>query len=371
MKSRLGASISPLFTAQRKRSSFKSISSIPKFTLFNVDAYSNSLQLQGNESLKRSVHSSVYLSKKEDDEFSELGPPVAHGAKGLLKLVTEKPETFRKSDPARKLASGRSLNGKSSTSWEDILASKIRPSPAPCSSHDDVSSYPNKNKSASNLKGSRSITVQNVPSLIKLSHLIEAISIFGKISSASMRSVPNELDCCDVEFECVESSRRAASVGGITVKSFQLPIHAHLDAETVTIRIKNISSETTVPAIHSKCVSIGSLEGLSRAKNDAVDAFYSVQHELESQSILKKLNGTVINDCRWSANLLPSESSPLVMTDSEDAKCDIGLQISTRLAELKEEICMKKIYFEDLESLHAAIMHLEDHHAVSDTSSID
>jgi hypothetical protein len=33
--------------------------------------------------------------------------------------------------------------------------------------------------------------------------LKEAVSTYGKISNASMRAVPNGLDCCDIEFEVV------------------------------------------------------------------------------------------------------------------------------------------------------------------------
>jgi expansin (peptidoglycan-binding protein) len=56
-------------------------------------------------------------------------------------------------------------------------------------------------KNASNFKSSTSVTIENVPSLIHLHRLKEAVSTFGKISNASMRAVPNGLDCCDIEFE--------------------------------------------------------------------------------------------------------------------------------------------------------------------------
>uniref|UniRef100_A0A5B7BG13 RRM domain-containing protein n=1 Tax=Davidia involucrata TaxID=16924 RepID=A0A5B7BG13_DAVIN len=370
MKSRVGASISPLFNGQHKSSIFKAISVIPKFTLFNCDGHSNSLQLQGIESLKRSVHSSA----DEDDEFSELGPPVAQGVSTMLKLVTEKPEPFRKTDLARKVFPGRSLPGESSLSLRDIFSNMGRPSPTPqikLENHNDVSGFSVNSNSASNFKNSRSITIENIPSIVDLSQLIEAISIFGKISSVSMRTVPNEFDCCDVLFESAESSSRAISKGRITVRRFQLPIRPLHVPETVTIRIKNISSETTDPAIHSMCTSIGSLEGLARAKKDAVDAFYRVKDDLGSQSILKKLNDTVIDDCQWSAHLLPRDFTPVVMTNNEDAKYKLGLQISSDLAELRRDIYMKKNYSEDLEWLHLAIVHLESGPTGSNTSLID
>ncbi|KAA8549104.1 hypothetical protein F0562_000788 [Nyssa sinensis] len=395
MKSRLGASISPLVNGQHRSSIFKTISVIPKFTLFNCDGHSNSLQLQGIESLKRSIHNSA----DEDDEFSELGPPSSQGLSTMLKLATEKPEHFRKSGIAKKVVSGRSLPRESILSLRNVFLNESRLSRAPhlkLENHSDVSGFTVNSKSACNFKHSRSITIEkipsavdlsqlieaisksacnfkhsrsitieNIPSAVDLSQLIEAISVFGKISSASIRTVPNERDCCDVSFENVESSRRAVSVGVIRVGSFLLLIHPVHVPETVTIRIKNINSETTDPAIHSMCTSIGLLGGLARAKEDVVDAIYRVNDDLDSRSILKKLNETVVDDCQWSAHVLPKETTPVAKTNNGDARCKLGLQINSHLAELKKEIYMKKIYCEDLEDLHQAIVHLEDHPAVT------
>ena len=78
------------------------------------------------------------------------------------------------------------------------------------------------------------------------------------------------------------------SVGGITVRNRHLPIRPLLVPETATIRIKNISDETAEAAIHSICMSFGSLEGLSRTREDAIDVLYNVKDNLELQIILKR-----------------------------------------------------------------------------------
>ncbi|KAL7226910.1 hypothetical protein ACSBR1_021891 [Camellia fascicularis] len=330
MRSRLGASLSPLFTGLQRRHISKAISAKPWLTLLNTDGHSNRLQLQGIESLKRSLHSFV----DDDDDFSELGPATAQRAAKQLKLMTEKRELY---------------------------GVKTSPSvPRKLQNQNDDSRYTVNTKNASHLPNSSSITIEDVPSIVKLSQLIGAISIFGEISRASMRTLPNGLHCCDVEFQSVESKRRAVSAGGITVKSFHLPIHPPHPLETVIIRIKNISNETADAAIHSICMSFGSLEGLARTEEDAVDALYSVKDNLDLQSILKKLNATFTGDRRWSASLLSRDCTPVAMSNNEDSKHKLGLQISSHLKKLKRSLSMKKIDVEDLESLHLAILHLEE-----------
>ncbi|KAK6239460.1 hypothetical protein QUC31_004929 [Theobroma cacao] len=155
---------------------------------------------------------------------------------------------------------------------------------------------------------SLSVMIKNVPSIINLLQLKEAISAFVKVSKASKRSVPNGLDCCDIEFKSVESRNTAPLIGSITVKNFSLPISLLHSLETVTITIGNISSETADSAIHSTCTLCGRLEGLVRTKEDVVDAIFSVKGETDTKSILKNSNSTVMDKFRWSARLQRTES---------------------------------------------------------------
>ncbi|GMQ00293.1 hypothetical protein CsSME_00047438 [Camellia sinensis var. sinensis] len=199
MRSRLGASLSPLFTGYsftphlnflksklsssssslwssftglQRRHISKAISAKPWLTFLNTDGHSNRLQLQGIESLKRSLHSFV---DDDDDDFSELGPATAQRATKQLKLMTEKRELY---------------------------GVKTSPSvPRKLQNQNYDSRYAVNTKNASHLPNSSSITIEDVPSIVKLSQLIGAISIFGEISRASMRTLPNGLHCCDVEFQ--------------------------------------------------------------------------------------------------------------------------------------------------------------------------
>ena len=185
---------------------------------------------------------------------------------------------------------------------------------------DNVSSNPN-SVDASNFKGSSSVSIEKIPSSVKLSQLKEALSVFGKISKASMRSKIKKDDCCNIQFEVrilivfyfgcpslfspffwcgclisiwftcfksVESFEKAISVGVITVKNHILPIRPLLVEDTVTFRISNISSETADSTIYSMCMLYGTLEGLVRTKKGEVDALFGVKDNSDSQRILKK-----------------------------------------------------------------------------------
>lgn len=48
---------------------------------------------------------------------------------------------------------------------------------------------------------STSVTIEDIPSAVGLSQLIEAISVFGEISSTFMKTACNGLACCVVNFE--------------------------------------------------------------------------------------------------------------------------------------------------------------------------
>ncbi|KAL6271916.1 hypothetical protein ACE6H2_028827 [Prunus campanulata] len=156
-----------------------------------------------------------------------------------------------------------------------------------------------------------------------------------------------------------ESSRRASLDLETITKGFDLPIHPPDDQEAVTIRITNINSETSDSAIHSMCMSCGSLEGVVRTKADAVDALFSVKDNMGIQSLIRKLNRTIVNDHKWSANLHSRDAAPAVTSKQSNANCDLGLDISRHLGDLRSQISVKTVCIEDLEYLHNALLHLE------------
>lgn len=58
----------------------------------------------------------------------------------------------------------------------------------------------------SNIEGPLSVSINNVPSTVGLPELVEAISIFGKVSGASFVAASNSRRCCNIEFEVIKIS---------------------------------------------------------------------------------------------------------------------------------------------------------------------
>lgn len=72
-----------------------------------------------------------------------------------------------------------------------------------------------------------------------------------------------------------------------------------------------------------------------------------------------RLNNVVINDCHWSACQISRDASSTALSESEEVGSKLVLQINRRLAEFKQELDYKRVYFEDLEYLHMEILHLK------------
>ncbi|KAF8387790.1 hypothetical protein HHK36_026445 [Tetracentron sinense] len=297
-----------------------------------------------------------------DGDFSELGLPVPQGRGALLKLVTEKPEAFRKGNPSRRVASGISLPEKGNPNMKVVPQNQSIFNGLNLDNRNGVSKNKDNTKIAPNFKNWSSITIEKVPSTISLFQIKEAVLVFGEISNAIMRTAgPSGFCSYDIEFQTVEAREKAVATGGIKVRSFHLPIHRLHVPKNTTIRISNISALTADHAIHSMCMSCGPLEGLVRTKEDSVDVFFGLNDCSASQGLLQKLNDVFMDDCRWSAELLPADTTKTAMTNSAEAQHKVGLQIRDRLGVLKKHIDMKKIYLEDLEDMHHTLMHLRAH----------
>lgn len=383
MKSRLAASVYPLVFGEWRRDVCKSIALASMFPTFNGRSHFMSrFCYLGFQSPVRAMHTSTVA-----DDFSELGPPVAGNAAMPLKLVTEKVEPFlSKTDFGGKASLSRSFPAECRSGIKDTnlaLHKSFQTSNFKRQDYNDVSSLAVNHKGSLQVDSTRfvnqkgrkdssySISVQNVPSTLSLSDLVQAISTFGKISGACIRSSPDGSTCCDVDFENSESSTRAVLAGGITVESVHLPIRALHSPETVSIRIQGIGKETTDPTIHTICKSIGALEGLAKAGKDAVDAFFRVKNDAELQTIVKRLNGMKIDDYCWSAYQLSSNTTSSMIMEREDAKSKLGLLMNNRLFELKGRLDCMKVYSEDLQLLHLGILHLEGLPTMSNPSQTD
>ncbi|KAG6735428.1 hypothetical protein POTOM_061964 [Populus tomentosa] len=388
MKSRFRATLLPLFTGEY------GLNPLTKsFTLLDrcfAARPFDSFQLERIECLTRSTHSCA----DEEDDFSELGLPVEQSVGTFPMLMTEKPETFKISISTKKASSlppesiekltgtASKQNNCASKKQKSVSTKKasflpsesIRKLVSTFSKQNNCASTPHlkpendtdascsnlAKKNASNFKSSTSVTIENVPSLIHLCRLKEAVSTFGKISNASMRAVPNGLDCCDIEFESVESRNRAVSVGRITLENFNLPILPLHFLHLVSIRISNVSSETDDSLIRSLCMSCGPLEGMVRDK-DIVDTSFSIRDKSDTEKIQKRLNQTIVDACKWSACLQTVMPTDAVTNNDNNAELHLGLEVSCKIHELKSQISLTQVHAEDLEYLYHALLHLQSH----------
>lgn len=389
MKSRFRATLLPLFTAGEYGLNPLTKTSTLLDRCFAARPFA-SFQLERIESLTRSTHSCA----GEEDDFSELGLPVERSVGTFPMLMTEKPETFKKqrsistkkpsslppesieklTGTASKQNNCASKNSVSTKKASSLPSESIRKLVNTFSKQNNCASTPHlkpenntdascsnlAKKNASNFKSSTSVTIENVPSLIHLHRLKEAVSTFGKISNASMRAVPNGLDCCDIEFESVESRNRAVSVGRITLENFNLPILPLHALHIVSLRISNVSLETDDSLIRSLCISCGPLEGMVRDK-DIVDASFSMRDKSDTEKIQKRLNQTIVDACKWSACLQTVMPAAVVTNNDNNAELHLGLEVSGKIHELKSQISLTQVLAEDLEYLYHALLHLQSH----------
>lgn len=386
MKSRFRATLLPLFTGEYGLNPLTKSSTLLD-RCFAARPFA-SFQLERIESLTRSTHSCA----GEEDDFSELGLPVEQSVGTFPMLMTEKPETFKRSISTKKPSSlppesiekltgtaskqnnCASKNSVSTKKASSLPSESIRNLVNTFSKQNNCASTPHlkpenntdascsklAKKNASNFKSSTSVTIENVPSLLHLRRLKEAVSTYGKISNASMRAVPNGLDCCDIEFESVESRNRAVSVGRITLENFNLPILPLHVLHIVSLRISNVSSETDDSLIRSLCMSCGPLEGMVRDK-DIVDASFSIRGKSDTEKIQKRLNQTIVDACKWSACLQTVMPAAVVTNNDNNAELHLGLEVSGKIHELKSQISLTQVLAEDLEYLYHALLHLQSH----------
>uniref|UniRef100_A0A6M2ELV2 Uncharacterized protein n=1 Tax=Populus davidiana TaxID=266767 RepID=A0A6M2ELV2_9ROSI len=389
MKSKFRATLLPLFTAGEYGLNPLTKSSTLLDRCFAARPFA-SFQLERIEGLTRSTHSCA----DEEDDFSELGLPVERSVGTFPMLMTEKPETFKRSISTKKASSlppesiekltatASKQNNCASKKQKSVSTKKASSLPSEsirklantfskliiCAStphlkpenNTDASCSNLAKKNASNFKSSTSVTIENVPSLIHLCRLKEAVSTFGKISNASMRAVPNGLDCCDIEFESVESRNRAVSVGRITLENFNLPILPLHVLHLVSIRISNVSSETDDSLIRSLCMSCGPLEGIVRDK-DIVDTSFSIRDKSDTEKIQKRLNQTIVDACKWSACLQTVMPTDVVTNNDNNAELHLGLEVSCKIHEMKSQISLTQVLAEDLEYLYHELLHLQSH----------
>ncbi|KAK4406955.1 Transcription factor [Sesamum angolense] len=245
-------------------------------------------------SSSRSVHSSAV----EDEAFAELGPEISDCSTKHIKLVTEKPDHRLKTDLSGREFAGRPPSSHTRPRIKDIVANIGGASPTSNSKfggHSHSFTVTDDTKKVSDIEKPNYVFIKKIRGTVGLSELVEAISVFGKVCGASFVTARNGLGCCKIEFEDVDSSRRAISVGKIEVGSQVFPVHACDAVDVVAIRITNINEETSDYKIHSRCKSVGNFVGLARRSKDVVDAFYNIRNEKIHLDKLQRLDNSVID----------------------------------------------------------------------------
>ncbi|KAL3648094.1 hypothetical protein CASFOL_009062 [Castilleja foliolosa] len=375
MKSKLAASIYLFSAGTCRRYTHSSVSSRSIVTSLLDHRYkiNRRFQAQVFEDSNRHVHSSAI----EDDNFSELGPEVSEYSAKQIKLVTEKPDyVVKKKNQSRRELDGRPTSSRTRPSVKAIIATMA--GNAPTSDHKlaghtgaSTSSTGDDAKKIADVESPRSVIVKNIVPDVGLSVLVESISVYGKVSGASFLAASNGLRSCKIEFEDVDSSTRAISARKIAVGTQEFPVHSLDDVEIVAVRIENINEETTEYAIHSRCKAVGEFVGLARTSNDVVEAFYTVRHDTNHLNIIKKLNNTVIDSNKWSANVLtrkPPISNSSKASSDDEARYKLKTEIYDHFTELRKQFAMKRMHMEDLETLSLGIMHIEDFPTAVDSS---
>ncbi|KAI4386454.1 hypothetical protein MLD38_004385 [Melastoma candidum] len=118
--------------------------------------------------------------------------------------------------------------------------------------------------------------------------------------------------------------------------------------------------------VHAICQSYGFLVKVVRIDENTRDAYFGVENKSDAESIIKRLNYAIMNDHNWSSTLQSgNHTSSASMSDdqeSNDASSSSGLKIAQHVAELKQLHSTKKMNIE-LESLYAAILHIESQNA--------
>lgn len=109
----------------------------------------------------------------------------------------------QKHDNGRKVSSSKSSRSESKQSRKGRILNLDKPHQTSCEfgNGDDASGSIYTTSDAARMNGRRSISVGNVPSTISLSQLVEAVSVFGKVCTTSVRDLPDGLNCWDIQFE--------------------------------------------------------------------------------------------------------------------------------------------------------------------------
>ncbi|KAH9306163.1 hypothetical protein KI387_010567, partial [Taxus chinensis] len=206
--------------------------------------------------------------------------------------------------------------------------------------------------------GEKSVFIEYVPRGITLLDIRKALSIYGEIVGCYLRPGESGMPGCHIEFKAAEDKERALSDRWVFVDGKQLSVCRVDFPVTMVVRITNLGPETAVKDVHSICMSYGNMESLQMRDNGVLDAHFSISESRNMPKILEKLNEVTLNNSRWIAQPAPSLSQCLAETP--EGQEWVGKQLSNHIGNIKKQLQLKRIYLEDIEKLHGAIMHIKE-----------
>lgn len=312
-------------------------------------------------------------SSEENDDFTELdshstGSKSSKTEESFYKVVLDSVSTSSRSIPARKPFENRSDFEKNTGRRVDIVEMpewKLILGDDQGVGKEKRDELARKQKSMNQVKesntipgGERSVCIEYVPRGISLFHIREALSIHGEIVGSFFQNGDNAMPTCYIEFKTIEAKERALAARWVFVNGKQLSIWRSDFPVTTIVRITNLSSETTATTVHSVCMSYGNVESLQIRKDGSMDVHYSINELLNMPKILEMLNEVAINDSHWIAQ--PSPRLPQGLAETPEGQKWVGKQLSNHIGNIKKHLQLMRIYLEDMEELHNAVMHIKE-----------
>ncbi|XP_022547020.2 uncharacterized protein LOC106451983 isoform X2 [Brassica napus] len=295
--------------------------------LFNWGFHSSSIQCYSSES-----DVGVKAHPNMDDLFSELGSVKKdRNREAVVELLTKKPELSQKTKGKKKKKKKKEKHEQASDSvskpkllTEKPEASESVSKPKLLTEKPEASWTNGKSK----MEAHASSSARNVT------------DSFSK-PTESTSPIP------DHESKAQEEKETSSNGSSTSVTPSKHP------SSVLVIRIGNLNSETTDSEIHSRCLSIGSFEGLARVSEDSVEVSFRARNMNEANSILKKLNKATVDHTKWTAEIVPEAK--------EASKEQMGMRISSSFEDMKTQLMMRQILVRDLEMLVHSVVHLENH----------
>ncbi|KAH0865570.1 hypothetical protein HID58_082781 [Brassica napus] len=290
-----------------------------------------------HSAIPRNLMVGVKAHTNMDDLFSELGSVKKdRNREAVVELLTKKPETFQVEKPElSQKTKGKKKKKKHEQASDSVSKPKLMTEKTEASESVSKPKLLTEKPEASWKTNGKSKMEAHASS--------PARNVMDSFSKPTESSSPIP----DHESKAQEEKETSSTGSSI---SDTPPNHL---SSVLVIRIGNLNSETTDSEIHSRCLSIGSFEGLVRVREDSVEVLFRARSMNEANSILKKLNEATVDHSQWTAEVVPEAN--------EASKEQMGRRISSSFEDMKTQLMMRQILVRDLEMLVHSVVHLENH----------